>query len=472
MPVNVHITADFNAWRDAARSLLNDNIPPGDVVWSDDRSADLLPMLATYTPRPHDDAQQTRALRVSRVFIDTARYVACHRDPVRWSLLYRTLWRLTHGEPALLNIASDDDTHALAMMQKAVRRDRHKMHAFVRFKQVADNEYMAWYRPDHYTLRLAAAHFQNRFHVMRWFILTPDDSVRWDGFTLTFGPGAPRDAAPTDDEMEKLWLTYYAHIFNPARIKIRAMKNEMPTRFWKELPEAHIIPDLLQQAPARVQKMIEQSSRLAADQQPLNTVPVTDDLQVLSSAACACRMCPLYEHATQTVFGAGPVDAKIMLVGEQPGDTEDIAGQPFIGPAGQLLDEILTELGIQRQVLYVTNAVKHFKFEQRGTRRIHVRPNAKEIAACRPWVQREVSVVRPLVLVLLGATACQSLVGPQFKLTRDRGKLFQTQWCNQTIATYHPSALLRVPDASLRATMRAAFTGDLQTAYAAASQTK
>jgi len=447
---------------------LRDNCAPGDVVWSDDRTDDLLPMLKTYEPTHQDTLGNQPEPRVSKSFIDTARYVAAHRDPARWALLYRALWRQTHGEPALMDIASDDDTHSLLLMQKAVTRDRHKMHAFVRFKQVGENDYVAWYRPDHYTLPLAAPHFQNRFHVMRWAILTPDDSVQWDLGTLTFGQGFPRDAAPDDDELEKLWLTYYAHIFNPARIKISAMKKEMPVRFWKQLPEAHIIPDLLQQAPARVQEMIDRSTRLAARQKPLSTVPVTNDLTVLRDAASRCTMCPLYEHATQTVFGAGPAGARIMLVGEQPGDSEDIAGKPFVGPAGQLLDEVLAELGIDRATLYVTNAVKHFKFEQNGRRRIHARPNAQEIAACRPWVQQEVQSVRPRVLILLGATAGQSLVGTQFKITRDRGKFFSTQWCEQTIATYHPSALLRVPDESLRATMRATFTSDLQTAYAAA----
>jgi uracil-DNA glycosylase family protein len=176
--------------------------------------------------------------------------------------------------------------------------------------------------------------------------------------------------------------------------------------------------------------------------------------------AASCKNCPLWERGTQTVFGEGPAGARVVLVGEQPGDAEDRAGRPFVGPAGQLLDDALVEAGIDRSLVYVTNAVKHFKWEPRGKRRIHQKPNAMEIAACRPWLDLELGALRPQVLVCLGATAAQALLGRAFRVTRDRGKLIESDLAPWVLATIHPSAVLRAPDEE-RAAMRAGFVADL-----------
>jgi DNA polymerase len=192
-------------------------------------------------------------------------------------------------------------------------------------------------------------------------------------------------------------------------------------------------------------------------------VPAKLDLPVLRAAAARCKGCDLYRHASQVVFGQGPQTTSVMFVGEQPGDKEDRAGEPFVGPAGQMLDRGLQEAGIDRSEVYVTNAVKHFKFEPRGTRRIHSKPNAREILACRPWLEAEIASVRPKLIVCLGATAAQSLMGPQFRITRDRGKIFtDTQWAPALIATTHPSAILRVPDADAREEACRHFVSDLK----------
>jgi uracil-DNA glycosylase family protein len=175
-------------------------------------------------------------------------------------------------------------------------------------------------------------------------------------------------------------------------------------------------------------------------------VPKTSDLGELRAAAASCRGCDLYRHATQTVFGAGPATAAVVFVGEQPGDQEDLKGAPFVGPAGEVFDRALAEAGIPRQEVYVTNAVKHFKFERRGTRRIHKNPNASEIAACRPWLEAELALIRPKVLVCLGATASKALLGPQFRLLKERGRFLKTPWAPKLLATYHPSAALRAED--------------------------
>jgi DNA polymerase len=183
-------------------------------------------------------------------------------------------------------------------------------------------------------------------------------------------------------------------------------------------------------------------------------VPETTSLRALRAAAHACRGCDLYKTATQVVFGAGPRGARVVFVGEQPGDQEDLQGEPFVGPAGALLDQAMAAAGIPRGEVYVTNAVKHFKWEPRGKRRIHKRPRVSEIKACRPWLEAELRAVKPEVVVCLGATAAQSVLGPQFKLMQHRGHLLSSSLSERVVATIHPSAVLRAPDSDAR---RAAF---------------
>src|SRR3954447_22143028 len=186
------------------------------------------------------------------------------------------------------------------------------------------------------------------------------------------------------------------------------------------------------------------------------------DLTSLREAAKHCEGCPLYVNATQTVFGAGPARAEVMMVGEQPGDVEDRRGKPFVGPAGRLLDQMLEEAGIARQRVYVTNAVKHFKWTPRGKRRLHGKPNSREIFACRPWLEAELEAIKPEVLVLLGATAAQSLMGSQFRITKHRGQPFESDWSPWTMATYHPSALLRAIHQPGEEQLRRDFLADMR----------
>jgi DNA polymerase len=191
-------------------------------------------------------------------------------------------------------------------------------------------------------------------------------------------------------------------------------------------------------------------------------IPANFDWQSLHDAAAGCRACDLWERGTQTVFGEGAPRARAMFVGEQPGNEEDLAGHPFVGPAGRLLDAALEEAGIDRAQSYVTNVVKHFKWEPRGKRRIHAKPNAVEIGACVPWLQAELDVVRPVVLVCLGATAAQALLGKQFRVTADRGKWIESKLAPYVMATVHPSSILRSPDAETRHAEMARFVADLR----------
>ena len=461
-----HVTVgeSFEEFRATARALASAGVLPAEVTFADPDSAPLLfPELLSQPPRPVTTAD---GLRVPRAFLALGEVVAAHRSPLRWSLLYQILFRLVHGESNLLQDPSDAAVLELGRMRQSVDRDVHKTHAFVRFRRVEEagvEHFIAWHEPQHRSLHLAAPHFVRRFSSMRWSILTPDATARWDLKSLHFGPGVPRSEAPAADVLEELWRTYYSSVFNPARVNVRAMRAELPRRHWATLPEAALISSLVRQAPRRTSAMVKASipSPSAALVPPELTVPA------LRHAALGCRLCPWAAAATQTVFGEGPARAEVMLVGEQPGDFEDLQGRPFVGPAGMLLDEVLAEVGLPRQRLYVTNAVKHFKFERTGKRRIHQKPSAGDIHTCKGWLEAEVRAVQPRIIVALGATAGQAFLGPTFRLIRSRGQFLETPWTSYWLATYHPSALLRIPDATARAEAKAHFREDLAKVAAA-----
>jgi DNA polymerase len=193
-------------------------------------------------------------------------------------------------------------------------------------------------------------------------------------------------------------------------------------------------------------------------------IPETATLDELRRIAAGCQACDLYKRGTQTVFGQGRARAKIMFVGEQPGNEEDLAGAPFVGPAGRLLDKALEDAGIDRGLTYVTNVVKHFKWEPRGKRRIHAKPNAQEIQACMPWLQAEIRAVHPELVVCLGATAAQALLGKSFRVTQDRGKILSAPLAEHIMATVHPSSILRAPDEDARRAETGRFIDDLRAA--------
>ena len=459
----------FTGWQRAARKAVNSGVEPADIHWQELQDAQ--PALGIFDEEDAEpDALPANTARVPKAFVEMAQRVSCHRDPTRWALLYRTLWRLTHGEPHLLEILVDEDINVLARMDKAVRHDIHKMRAFVRFRLGKDDAggdwYVAWFEPEHHIVERNSAFFVDRFASMRWSILTPDRCAHWDGASLSITEGVPRSEAPADDAIEPLWIRYYSHIFNPARVKTRAMKAEMPKKYWKNLPEAAVIPALLNEAPGRVGDMIAKSDIKREDPADWRPAPASQGagLEVLRAEAAGCTACPLYKNATQTVFGEGPPDAALVFVGEQPGDSEDLEGRAFVGPAGQLLDRALEEAGVDRGVAYVTNAVKHFKWEPRGKRRIHQKPSARDVAACRPWVAAELRAIKPRVLVCLGATAAQSVLGSAVRVMRDRGTVVSSEFCEQTLITMHPSALLRAPDEAVREANYALFVQDIRLA--------
>jgi uracil-DNA glycosylase len=454
----------LDAWRAQARTALAARIPPELLQWD----ADLQQGLALGRPLAPltSPGEPVTGPAVPAGFLELAGSVVCHREPGRHALLYRLLWRVAHGERRLLERATDADVVAATALSQAVRRDSHKMKAFVRFRQgtMGEEAYVAWFEPDHWILDRVAPFFARRFAGMRWAILTPYRSVRWDGRELAFGPGGVRGDAPSDDAQESLWQTYYANIFNPARLNPTMMRQEMPQKYWKGLPEAQILPGLLRDAGRRVRDMAErepQAPRRRIPEQPAAVAPAEHGMAGLRAAAMGCQRCELFGPATRTVWGEGPEDARLMVIGEQPGDAEDLTGRPFVGPAGTLLDQAFAELGIDRASVYVTNAVKHFRFEQRGKVRVHRRPDAAQARACHGWLEQELGIVRPDVIVCLGATAAAAVFGDSFRLMDERGAWRTLGNGVRAMATVHPAWILRQPSATREAAYRG-FVDDIR----------
>ena len=466
-PVQV---ADFDSWREAARELLAAGVAPHAIQWvMAGQAGDLLAGAATAvepdlfaaaapaaiaTPSPPSlsspPSPPAGTVRISRELMDMLQKAACCRVPDRWAFLYRVVWRWQHGEQVVLS-AADEDGSRLHGMVKAVKREVHDMHAYVRFRERAADagppQFVAWFEPSHDVLLQVAQHFASRMGKTTWLIATPDASVMWDGVDLHFAGPLLRSEAELDDAGEALWLTYYRSIFNPARLNDKLMKSHIPSRFWKNLPEGAVVPDMVTRAAAGVRRTGQTES---VGQRSGTTIPITpakaQPQRDAPTSLDQCRRCDLWEHATQAVGGVGPKKARIMLVGEQPGDQEDLQGKPFIGPAGQLLDRVMDEAGVDRRTIYLTNAVKHFKWEPRGKRRLHKTPAQKEIEACSYWLEHELAEVQPDVIVALGSTALKSVLGTGHVTLKDTlGKpiAHQGRW---VITVYHPSYVLRVPD--------------------------
>jgi len=552
---------DWAGFSHAVRALRAEGVAPASVSWrvpGPDGGGDLFEVGEA---RPAAGLASAPPLRLPRAFVDAARDAFLHADPDRLPLLHRLALRVA-DDPLDWTDTLHPDRLRLDRLQREVRREIHKMHAFVRFRPVfadrgaaartsglaspasamngtaADDAFVtamdaifdgappradavaralaparlaaresahevarhdaaahvaapamsdqraidaessgasaparpplagdaaapggegvvhvAWFEPDHHVLEAAAPFFARRFATMRWAILTPRVSVSWDGRTLAFGPGARQADAPAADAGESLWLAYYRSIFNPARVKLAMMKKEMPVRFWKNLPEAAAIAPLLSEAPRRAHAMVEAGGALRlrrrgqVDVQAPDAAPAAArSLDELRRHAARCRDCPVADVATQTVFGEGHPQARLMIVGEQPGDHEDLRGLPFQGPAGQLLRAAFAELGWDERALYLTNAVKHFHHELRGQRRLHKTPSQREAEACLHWLEAEIAALRPQAVVALGATAARSLLGGAVPVQANAGQWLARADGIPVLVCLHPAAILRMDD--------------------------
>ena len=454
--------ADLDGFRGAVRRLVAAKVPPEAVDWSTG------PTLFGAEP-----GEAGGAVTLPRALAELIRLLMCHRDPERHALLYAAVWRTLHGERQLLEIATDPLVFRLERMAKSVRHDLHKMHAFVRFRRTeveGDERFVAWFEPEHFILEATAGFFVERFRALHWTILTPIGTLCWDRRTLTVGPPARRADAPGDDPIEAGWRGYYESTFNPARVNLTQTRAEMPKKYWRNLPETQAIAGMVRSARSRVGSMIDTEpamprrrtpeKALAAmrEQAPASLV----DLNALIAAAP-----PMVEGGTRAVLGEGPVGAAIAFVAEQPGDQEDLQGRPFVGQAGQVFDRALTEAGIDRTEVYVTNAVKHFKYVQRGKRRLHQRPTAGEVKHYRWWLKQELNLVGPRIVVALGATALLALSGKAMAVGANRGP---ARFDNRVgFVTVHPSYLLRLPDEAERERAYAMFRDDLERVRALAA---
>ncbi|WP_281968108.1 UdgX family uracil-DNA binding protein [Roseovarius nanhaiticus] len=465
--VMVPLIGAAGIWRDAARGLLAEGVPPHEVLWNAE-GQDEAPDLFGGDARP---ARGGSEITVPRSFIALAGSVCFHSDPQRFARLYGFLWRL-RSAPHLMSDRADPDLAKLRAMEKAVHRCRHKMRAFVRFREIDvpganRRSFAAWFEPTHYTLEMNTAFFRDRFADMNWRIVTPDVTATYDGRTVTLAPGQPAPNLP-EDASEELWLTYFRNIFNPARLKVSAMTSEMPRKYWKNLPEAAAIPEMIAGAPARAREMAAAAPTLppiraarAQAQLAAHKSAWVDTGAGLEAEIRACSRCPLHCNATQAVCGEGPQEARLMIVGEQPGDQEDLAGRPFVGPAGQLFSRVAEEAGLDRGAAYLTNAVKHFKHIPRGRRRIHQRPDAGEVEQCKWWLEAEIARAKPQLILGMGATAALALTGSGDAITRRRGRVERGMMGHDTLLTLHPSYLLRLPDAAARAKATDDFRADL-----------
>ncbi|WP_310076171.1 UdgX family uracil-DNA binding protein [Phyllobacterium sp. 1468] len=477
--VKLQANGDLDEWRNAARLLLSNDIAPEQIDWQQEHPGAFDIFGPINDRSPLDDLKTgSKPIMVPKDFIPLAEQIVCHTSQARFALLYRLLWRI-QDDKKLLEAVSDEDVVLAHKLEKSVRRDSNKMKAFVRFKEIVDQQrpgtarrrFAAWFEPDHFIVERVAPFFQRRFTDMDWILATPKGSAAWDGQTLSFMK-VPATKPSTEDATDDLWRIYFASIFNPARLKIKAMQTEMPKKYWKNLPEAELIPKLISEAEANVAAMLaRQASAPPAFHSRLQAARLSDEpphsgegtLDHEKQLARACTRCDLYKNATQMVFGEGPEDAEIMFVGEQPGDQEDLAGRPFIGPAGKIFDDALERAGIARSDVYVTNAVKHFKYTPRGKRRIHQKPNMGEIKACRWWLDREITIIKPKIIVALGATALTSLTQRQQRLGDVRGKTISLSDEQTLFVTVHPSYLLRIPDPKAKNVETERFLNDIQT---------
>jgi DNA polymerase len=445
---------NWNEWREKARKQLMDGVSPAEAIWNDTPQF----LFSVLERKPLDKPV------IPKEFLEMGPLIAAARDSDRWNLLYRLVYRLNHETGHLLNIVTDSDVKKAMDLVKSVRKDIHKMHAFVRFKKIeieGQESYIAWHKTEHLIMELGTPFFARRFGDKPWSIFSPDASAHWNLQELTFAEGMPEHEFTHQDEFDEVWKTYYKSIFNPARLNIKMMKQEMSPKYWSSMPETALIHELIREAPERLQKMA-QAPKVRAE------VPKNLALDQIKDLAKKCTVCPWSHHATQTVFGEGNPNAKLMIIGEQPANDEDLADKTFVGPAGKILQSMLNELGIDRKDIYITNAVKHFKWEPSadGKTRIHKKPSGTDMHACKPWLEAEIAAVKPQVIIALGATAATSIMGRLIKIGEARDQIITSNSLAPNILiSWHPSAILRAFDKADEQTKTVELKRDLARAY-------
>ncbi len=420
---HLHGETDFAGWRQAARGLALAGVPPEEVHW------------AIHIERGPEEKEPRGSFSVPRALVALAGLAIQARDPERFDLLYRLVWRAQAGVLDLED-RSDQEVRRVRGLALAVRAEAHRMRSQLRYLPTG-GRFVGWYRPAHYVLEANGQLLSRRFSDAAVSVLTPEGSAHWDQDGLRFGSGTDAAAVPDDAGLQAYWRAYGRDLLDGAQPGT-------------SVPEA--------------EPLVEDP--WPPDRAPIGPVVLATEtdtaVEEAAGEAADCRRCPLYGPATQTVFGEGPVAARTIFVGEQPGDQEDVVGRPFVGPAGQLFNRAMLEAGLDRRTVYVTNAVKHFKFVQRGKRRIHQTPEAAEVKACSFWLDVERVRLRPALVVLLGATAARAVLGRAVTISRERGRPIRLSETETAFVTVHPSFLLRVPDEDARHREYKAFVEDLR----------
>jgi len=508
----IPIEPSFAAWRRAARALLRQGVEPSQIEWvesgnkaaahsGDDGNGSATGQVvqssaasaaervssATAADVPNAEPACTTAGSVGtgasaapaipRELLSWLKTAACVRAPDRWSLLYRVLWRWTRGERTVLDL-NDPDGSLLDQRIRTIEHETEDLLTLTLFRRrdpsMGPPEFVGWYEPHHDLLERAAVRFAARMGDSTWMLATPHGAVFWNGMLLRIDqPGAeeyeqttqalPASAmtgeAVTSMPTEALWLAYYASAFNGAPLPV-------PLRYWRMPPAGPPLPA----------RLARERSRLGA-QSAAVTVPPTPPVEYSAMTPplieptgplATCRRCALWRNAKQAVTGAGPAHAAIMVVGEQPGEYENQHGEPFTGPAGQLLDAVLARAGLKRETLYLTYTVKHYKWETLDQQRIHRTPVRREVEACQYWLEKELARIAPRVVVTLGATALKALTGAHVNLSEYLGQTIAHDG-RLIVPAWHPSYALGMADATLRDDVVAAIVTAFSRAAALAA---
>jgi DNA polymerase len=476
----ISIEPSFAAWRRAARELLRQGIEPERIEWVEFDSVDA----GTGSVAASDSSAAAPAVAtpvIPRELLAWLKTAACFCAPDRWSLLYRILWRWTRGERHVLD-PQDADGALLDQRIQSVEHETNDLVTLTLFRRrdpsMGPPEFVGWYEPHHDLLAQVAERFAERMGDSTWMLATPRGAVFWNGMLLRISrpaaddgehscperqqqnplatqalpPGAMAGEATTSEPTEALWLAYYASAFNGAPAPV-------PLRYWRTPPAGPPLPAQL----ARERSRLGAQSRTVTvpEMPPLEYSAVTPPLREPTGPLATCRRCALWRNAKQAVAGAGPAQAALMVVGEQPGEHENQHGTPFTGPTGLLLDTVLARAGLDRAALYLTYAVKHYKWETLEQQRVHRTPARREVEACQYWLEHELSQIAPRVVVTLGATALKALTGAHVNLSEYLGQTID-HGGRLIVPTWHPSYALKMVDGRLRedivAGMVAAFS--------------
>jgi uracil-DNA glycosylase len=476
----ISIEPSFAAWRRAARDLLQRGVEPAGVEWVEggDDAAGLSGVEAGASSGTGSlgtaslVAAAPTAAAIPRDLLEWLKTAACFHAPDRWALLYRVLWRWAHGERHAAN-PDDPDGAVLAQRVQAVEQETRALIAGTLFRRrdpsMGPPEFVGWSEPQHDVLERVADIFATRMGESTWMLATPRDAMFWNGMLLHVPRTSGEAAAPsssanamtgeaiTSESTEALWLAYFGSASSGG-----IAPETVALRYWRMPPAGPPLPAHL--AHERNRRGAPSGTVTVEPRRTIEYVAETPPLREPAGPLATCRRCALWRNAKQAVAGAGAASAKIMAIGEQPGEYENQHGQPFTGEAGQLLDKVLERAGLDRERLYLTYAVKHYKWEARELhherQRVHRPPEPREIEACQFWLERELSQVDPRVIVTLGATALKALTGPHINLSEYLGKTI-AHGGRLIVPTWHPAYALRTADAGLRedivGTIAAAF---------------